>query len=149
RPPQPMDYVAWLNLRAPNLNRDDMITAELPQLTMATAGILEPVEGGTTKVDPLITTSVESEKIPVEKFAGLPDVAGLMRSFKSDAKRYTLAAHIPGPVETPSPDGPPNPPPPPADKPDQPPAPPPTPPAGATEHLKASKQPINVVVVAD
>src|SRR5215470_16174077 len=27
RAPRPLDYIAWLNLRAPNLNRDDMITA--------------------------------------------------------------------------------------------------------------------------
>ena len=38
---QPIDYVAWLDLNRANLNRDDPITADLSQITMATAGILE------------------------------------------------------------------------------------------------------------
>ena len=43
-----MDYVAWLNLRGGELNRDDVITASLNQVTMASAGILEPLPGATT-----------------------------------------------------------------------------------------------------
>ena len=45
---QAMDYVGWLNLQADDLNRDDPITADLSQITMATAGILQPIEGAKT-----------------------------------------------------------------------------------------------------
>src|SRR5665213_2272243 len=63
RGPQTMDYVGWLNLPAANLNRDDPITADLNEITMATAGILEPVAGATTKFEPLIQTSADSDML--------------------------------------------------------------------------------------
>jgi ABC-type uncharacterized transport system involved in gliding motility auxiliary subunit len=166
---RPLDYVAWLNLQAGNLNRDDMITADLDHIIMASSGIIEPLEGAKTKIEPLITTSLDSTKIPAEKLVGLPDVAGLLNQFKSDKKSYILAAHVTGPADTAFPDGPPKPPEP--TKPEAQAKPEATdPPAGestatkaaeptpasakaaetpATDWLKASAQPINVVVVAD
>jgi ABC-type uncharacterized transport system involved in gliding motility auxiliary subunit len=150
---RPMDYVAWLNLKTGNLNRQDMITADLSHINMASSGIIEPVEGAKTKIEPLITTSPDSMKIPAEKLAGLPDVEGLLADFKPDNKRYILAAHVTGMVDTAFPDGPPKPPE--AAKPEakegeaQSPKPAETPPAAGPEALKQSAQPINVVVVAD
>jgi ABC-type uncharacterized transport system involved in gliding motility auxiliary subunit len=154
---RPLDYIAWLNLRAANLNRDDMITADLSHIMIASAGIIEPLEGAKTTIEPLITTSPDSTKIPAENLAGaLPDVAGLLAQFKSDNKRYILAAHVTGMVDTAFPDGPPKPPepakpqssakpeatdPPGDEKPENPPP--------AAEWVRTSVQPINIVVVAD
>ena len=104
---QAVDYVAWLALKQQNFNRDDMITADLSQITMATAGILEPLADAETSFTPLISTSTDSEEIPVAKVGGMPDVAGLLRDFKSDNKRLTLAAHVTGPAASAFPDGPP------------------------------------------
>jgi ABC-type uncharacterized transport system involved in gliding motility auxiliary subunit len=147
---QAMDYIAWLKLRDSDINHDDVITADLKQLAMGSAGILEPVEGATTKLEPLVATSPDATKIPVDKVAPLPDVAGLLTGFKSDHTRYTLAARISGPVETAFPDGPPKPAP---AKPDEPAKPAEQPkPADAApppDFLRQSAQPINVVVVAD
>jgi ABC-type uncharacterized transport system involved in gliding motility auxiliary subunit len=149
-----LDYIAWLNLKTDNLNRNDMITADLSHIMMASSGIIEPIAGGKTTIEPLITTSLDSTKIPAEKLAGMPDVAGLLAEFKPDDKRYILAAHITGSAESAFPDGPPKPPEP--AKPeakegatDPPPKPPEAPTAGATESLKQSAEPINLVVVAD
>ncbi len=140
---QAMDYVGWLNLQAEDLSRDDPITADLTQITMATAGILQPIEGASTAFAPLIQTSTDSEKIPVEKVKGLPDVGALLAGFKPEQRRYTLAAHISGNAATAFPDGaPPGAAPKPAEPSD-------APAAAAAEALKQSKQPINVVVVAD
>ena len=166
---RPLDYIAWINLQAANLNREDMITADLSHIMMASSGIIEPLEGAKTTIEPLITTSSDSTKIPAEKLIGLPDVAGLLTQFKSDNKRYILAAHVTGIVDTAFPDGPPKPPEPAkpevAAKPD--PADPPGSEAGekkaaeatpaaakpaeapAADWVKTSAQPINVVVVAD
>ena len=107
---------------------------------MASAGIIEPIAGASTKLEPLITTSPDAMKLPVAKVAGLPDVAGLLTRFKSDDTRYVLAAHITGPAETAFPDGPPasiKP----SAKPDA--------PSGTTDFVRRSVQPINLVVVAD
>ncbi len=59
---QPMDYIAWLNLKASELNHQDVITADLKQITMATAGILEPLPGASTKFEPLISTTLEFDE---------------------------------------------------------------------------------------
>jgi len=143
---EPLDYIAWLDLHADNLNRNDMITADLSHITMASAGIIEPLPGAKTTLEPLITTSPDSTKIPVEKLNGLPDVAGLLADFRSDDKRYILAAHVTGMAPTAFPDGPPGSPKPGATKPGE--AKPATKPAAAS-WLKQSVQPIDVVVVAD
>jgi ABC-type uncharacterized transport system involved in gliding motility auxiliary subunit len=127
---QAMDYVAWLNLQSDNLNRDDPITADLSTIAMATAGIVQPIEGAATKFDALIQTSTEAEQIPVDKVKGLPDVGELLAHFRPDGRRYALAAHVIGTAATAFPDGPPK---------DAPPG----------EPLKESAQPINVVIVAD
>jgi len=145
---RPVDYVAWLNLKADNLNREDMITADLSHINMASSGIVEPLADGKTTVEPLITTSLDSTKIPAEKLTGLPDVAGLLAEFKPDNKRYILAAHVTGTAESAFPDGPPK-----LSEPAKPEAKegegdqPPKPPEG--EFLKQSLRPINMIVVAD
>jgi ABC-type uncharacterized transport system involved in gliding motility auxiliary subunit len=150
---RPLDYIAWLNLKTGNLNRDDMITADLSHINMASSGIIEPLDGAKTTIEPLIRTSPESTKIAAEKLTGLPDVAGLLTEFKPDNKRYTLAARVTGVVESAFPEGPPKPPEP--DKPDakdgetEAPKPAETPVAATGDHLKQSAQPINIVVVAD
>ena len=166
---RPLDYIAWINLQAANLNREDMITADLSHIMMASSGIIEPLEGAKTTIEPLITTSSDSTKIPAEKLIGLPDVAGLLTQFKSDNKRYILAAHVTGIVDTAFPDGLPKPPesakpevaakPDPTDPPESeagekkaaeaPPAAAKPAEAPAADWVKTSAQPINVVVVAD
>ena len=139
---EPLDYIAWLDLKAANLNRDDMITADLNHITMASAGILEPLPAATTNFEPLIATSPNSTEIPADKLSGLPDVAGLLANFKPDGKRYVLAAHVTGAVKTAFPNGPPQPAAPGAPKPAE-----KSRPSG--NWLKQSEHPINVVVVAD
>ena len=138
---------------------------------MASSGIIQPLDGAKTTIEPLITTSPDSTKIAAEKLVGLPDIAGLLAQFKSDNKRYILAARVKGTVETAFPDGPPKPEPAKpqtAEKPDDPdpqdgaaPEPKPsetapaqpnateTPPPSAAEWVKTSAQPINIIVVAD
>jgi ABC-type uncharacterized transport system involved in gliding motility auxiliary subunit len=142
----PLDYIAWLDLPAANLNRADVITADLSHVTMASAGILEPLPGAKTTFTPLIWTSAEATRIPVSKLEGLPDVAGLLADFKSDGKNYVLAAHVTGIAPTAFPNGPPKPASPAAGKPGE--AKPASKPAPAT-WLKRALHPINVVVVAD
>jgi ABC-type uncharacterized transport system involved in gliding motility auxiliary subunit len=166
---RPLDYIAWLNLQAANLNRDDMITADLSHIMMASSGIIEPLDGAKTTIEPLITTSPDSTKIPAEKLTGLPDVAGLLTEFKSDNKRYILAAHVTGMVDTAFPNGPPKPPepakpeaaakpdatdPPASEAPEKKlaeanPAPEKSAETPSADWLKTSIQPINIVVVAD
>ena len=124
------DYVAWLQLRGDRFDGSDAITGDLNQINLGTSGVLEKVEGATTTVTPLISTGLQSMWMPADKFMGLPDVVSLFRDFKPQNKTEIIAARITGPAksaftEAPKGEGP------------------------APAHLIDSKQPIQVVVVAD
>jgi len=150
--PMPLEYVAWLQLKGDALNHDELVTGDLDQINMASAGILKPTKDTKTAFTPLMQTSTESEEIPVDKVEGMPDVAGLLDDFRPSGERYTLAARISGPAETAFPDGPPK------SKDEQ-----KASDATATDatkkddpaktdeppQLKEAKQPINVIVVGD
>jgi ABC-type uncharacterized transport system involved in gliding motility auxiliary subunit len=144
------DYVAWLTLPKQDLNPEDPITGNLSQITMATAGVLQPVADAKTTMTPLISTSTDSEEIPVEKVQGTPDIQALLRDFKPDGKRLVLAAHVTGPADTAFPDGPPKeekkeg-----ADQANAQAKDPPKPEPALPPQIKTAAQPINVVVVAD
>ena len=142
---QALDYVAWLALKSANLNHDDLITADLSQINMATAGILKPLPGAKTSFAPLISTSEDSMEIPVAKVqAPLPDLAGLLSGFQPSGQKLVLAAHVTGPADTAFPDGPPAA----ANVPAAPAAPAAAPPQNAPQ-IKTAVQPVNIVVVAD
>jgi ABC-type uncharacterized transport system involved in gliding motility auxiliary subunit len=154
-----MDYIAWLSLDTNAINKDDLITADLTHINMASSGILSPSAGAKTTFLPLISTSPDSMAIPVEKVQGqMPDIAGLLQGFKAGGKPLVLAAHVTGPADTAFPDGPPKDEKPKDEKkdakPDDKAAPapaadtkkdvPPLPP-----QIKTAAKPINVVLVAD
>jgi len=142
---QALDYVAWLGLKSANLNHDDLITADLSQINMATAGILKPLPGATTSFAPLISTSEDSMAIPVAKVqAPLPDLAGLLSDFQPGGQKLVLAAHVTGPADTAFPDGPP-----PSEKKDANAGNGTAPVAPPSPQVKTAAQPLNIVVVAD
>lgn len=138
------DYLAWVNLKADDINAADPITGRLSQINVASAGALEPVKGAKTSFEWLLQSSSDSELIDAAqlKSAPVPDVLGLLHDFKSTGQRYVIAARVTGSADTAFPDGPPKA----ADadkaKPDA-----PKPPS--KPQLKVAKEPINVVVVAD
>ena len=154
-----MDYLAWLSLDQTNVNHDDLITADLSHVNMASAGIVDPLPDAKTSFTPLITTSVDSMAIPVAKIqvaGGVPDIGGLLKDFQAGGKKLVLAAHVTGPAATAFPDGPPK-----DEKKDAaaakdaggkdaaaPATPAPATPPGPPQ-LKNSAEPINVVVVGD
>jgi ABC-type uncharacterized transport system involved in gliding motility auxiliary subunit len=142
--PRAVDYIAWLALDQSDVNHDSPITGDLTQLNFATAGILEPVTGATTKFTPLVFTSAESEDVPVAKVAGFPDVQALLDGFKSSGKPLTVAARITGPANTAFPDGPPKAAVAEKNKPKT-----AKPAANDPAEVKSAVKPINLVVVAD
>jgi len=118
------DYVAWLSLDSEHFDPDDSVTGDLSMINLATAGMLEPAEGAATTMTPLITTGLRSQRIPIEQFTGMPNIVGMFRDFQPQNKREILAARVTGPVKSAFANT----------------------PAAA---LKESKEPIQVIVVAD
>lgn len=134
------DYPAWMNLQVDALNQDDAITGDLKNLTLATAGVLTPVEESGLEIRPLIQTGTDSMKIDAGKVVGLPDVVAIFREFEPSGERLLLAARISGMAKSAFPDG--------------------APDAGDAQagedegeapaaHLTESANPIQVIVVSD
>lgn len=120
------DYVAWLQLGAANVDPADAVTGTIKQLNIGTAGILEKVDGASTTVTPLVSTGVQSMRLDREKVKGVPDVVALFRDFKPQNKKETIAVRISGAAKSAFPAA-----------------------VGGQPYIAASKQPIQVIVVAD
>jgi ABC-type uncharacterized transport system involved in gliding motility auxiliary subunit len=90
------DYVAWLSLAAPAFDSGDPVFANVRRLNLASAGILEPVEGTALKVTPLFSTSPRSMAIETSRVRFVPDLPGLLRDFRAGGQALMLAATVSG-----------------------------------------------------
>lgn len=102
---QPVRHLAWLSLPKTALSSTDVVTAPLHSLTLATAGILEPIEGATTAFSPLIQSSDSAMPYAARRFSGLRNPTELQGDMQPTAERYTLAARVSGPARTAFPAG--------------------------------------------
>jgi ABC-type uncharacterized transport system involved in gliding motility auxiliary subunit len=102
---RPVRHAAWLSLPKSALDQDDISTAALENLTVAAAGMLEPLEGAKTRFIPLIQSSQYAMPFDVKRFAMLQNPEELIRELEPTGERYTLAARIDGPAQSAYPDG--------------------------------------------
>ncbi|MEQ8195478.1 MAG: ABC transporter, partial [Rhodospirillales bacterium] len=139
------EYVLWFGIEKDGLAKNEVITGELEQLRFLTPGALQPIKGAKTTFTPLAQTSDQSMLIDLSKAKAIrPDPITLLNEFKPDKKHHVLAARITGPVKSAF-DAPPKPKKDEANKDkDKDKKEAPLPP-----HLKESKGPISVIVVAD
>lgn len=105
--PEPISYPAWLKLDASNVVGKDIVTNEIDDLVMASAGAISLKPGSQMTMKPLIETSEQSMLLNADDLKGRPDFEQIANNFKPSGKRYVLAARITGPAKTAFPDGPP------------------------------------------
>jgi ABC-type uncharacterized transport system involved in gliding motility auxiliary subunit len=139
---QPVEHIGILGLDKSSFAADDVITAGLADVNVATAGHLEPLGGAAacqplkgqqSCFEPLLHSSTDAETLPVARFRMLFDPATLLDGFKPTGRSYVIGARVTGNVHTAFPGGPP------AGV---------SLPAGQTA-LKQSAKPLNLVVFAD
>lgn len=144
-----IDYPLWMTLGEESLNKEDIVTANLGSVVLASPGHLEMLPDTDLTITPLIRSSEQAAlftKAQVENYAE-PDA--LLRDYKPAGRRFMLAARVTGEAASAFPDGPPK-----AQDKDQgkeaqgegKPA---AEAAPASAHLARSNGPINVVVMAD
>ena len=102
---RPVRHPGWLNLPQHALDADDITTASLESLTMASTGYLEPLEGAQTRFIPLLQSSDYAMPVEAARFATLQNPEELLRGLEPTGERYTLAARIQGPAQSAYPDG--------------------------------------------
>ncbi|MWV17702.1 ABC transporter [Pseudomonas sp. L-22-4S-12] len=102
---RPVRHAGWLGLQARALNQDDVSTAGLESINVATSGILEPLEGAKTQFLPLLQSSEYAMPFDAERFAMLNNPEELLRDLQPTGERYAIAARISGPVQSAYPNG--------------------------------------------
>ena len=102
---RPVRHPAWLSLPKAALDQDDVTTAGLENLTIASAGILEPLEGARTRFTPLLHSSEYAMPMDAQRLAMLRDPQELLRELEPTGERYVLAARIAGPAQSAFPEG--------------------------------------------
>jgi len=130
---QSANYLPWITVRDDLINHDEVLTAQLKRLNLASAGSLLQTTDARTEFIPLLSTTTRSMLIPAQEVAFMPDPAKIMSEFVAAGVSFTLAARISGPALTAFPDGPPET----LEKGDE------------SERLLDSPGGINVVVIAD
>jgi ABC-type uncharacterized transport system involved in gliding motility auxiliary subunit len=134
---EPQRHIAFLGFDRTNLNAQDVITAALDNINIATAGSFKLTPESTLELEPLIQSSTLAAKLPVERFAMLFDPASLRDGFQPTGERFVIAARLSGKLKSAFPEGRPA---------GETPA---VPVAGAPGTLSESAQPANLVLVAD
>jgi len=103
------DYVAWHALKADSLRKGEVIADGVSIMNVATPGHFAAIEGATTKLESILTSSTNAMLIDKVKFLGPPDPASLLRDYKPDGKAYIMAGRLTGEIKTAFPDGKPKP----------------------------------------
>ena len=142
---QVVDYPVWIDFRQEHLDREDIVTGQVPTITVASAGILQKKGEVGTELTPLIQSGETAMQIDASRLSFMPDLTGLLNSYKPAGERMTVAARVTGKVKTAFPDGKPKE----EVKEGETSEPALDTPIAPKEHMAESKDPINVIVVAD
>jgi ABC-type uncharacterized transport system involved in gliding motility auxiliary subunit len=121
----PVRHMAIIGLRQKNMNQDDVVTAQLGTVNLSTAGVLRLAEGAALKLEPLLQSSAQSALIDSDRVRFLPDPSSLFADFTPTNENYVIAGRLTGTAKTAF-----------AER-------------GGADHLTESKQPVNIVLVAD
>jgi ABC-type uncharacterized transport system involved in gliding motility auxiliary subunit len=101
----PTRHIGLLGLSAEAMDSSDITLFGLESMNWSSAGILDPVEGSTATVTPLIRSSDQSQPRQTELLLTLADPRTLMKEFAPTGERYVLAARVTGKARTAFPEG--------------------------------------------
>jgi ABC-type uncharacterized transport system involved in gliding motility auxiliary subunit len=131
---KPIDYVLWQGIPAEQLSNEQAITSQLKKLEVATTGHFEALEGASTTLTTLFSSSNEAMLVDKRIVQFRNDPRALLTKYQAGTLSYSYAVRVNGMVKTAFPNG------------------------GATKdgvvkkftsHLDESKQPIDVIAIAD
>ncbi|MBS7326465.1 MAG: Gldg family protein [Thiopseudomonas sp.] len=102
---RPVRHLAWLDVPAAGLNREDVVSARLERLTLASAGILQPLDAATTRFVPLVQSSELAMPLAAARLNSLTHPGELFAGMEPTGEQYALAARISGPAHSAFADG--------------------------------------------
>jgi len=95
---QAVSYVAWFNIRD-GLNHDDPATADLQQVTVASAGSLRKADKAAIEFVPLLSSSARSATLSVDKVK-TPEPTKVLAEFRPDNTSRVIAARVRGDLKS-------------------------------------------------
>ncbi len=134
---QAVDYIAWFNLQGDSVNRQEVATALIEQVTVASAGYLRPRPNAGIEFIPLLTSSSQSMLVDAARVRTEPSPTRILAGFRSDGERRVIAARVRGDLRSAFQEGPPAP----AEGVER--------PADFPAHRNRSEGPANMVIVHD
>jgi len=102
---RPVRHLAFLGITEEQLNADDVTTADLGSLNLATAGHFEAAEDSALTFEPLISSSPAASTVGATRFSYLPDPSVLQDGFAPRGEPFVLAARISGVLKSAFADG--------------------------------------------
>ncbi|MEZ5499329.1 MAG: Gldg family protein [Steroidobacteraceae bacterium] len=127
----PVRHIGILGLDRDAFDQKDVVSGGLGNINLASAGELKPIADSKLKFEPLLLSSTDSGLLPAARFSMMTDPATLRDGFRPDGQRHVLAARVSGPIRSAFADA----------------APEGT--AASDERLRESREPANLVIVAD
>jgi ABC-type uncharacterized transport system involved in gliding motility auxiliary subunit len=97
---QAVDYLAWFNVPQAGLNRSEIATAELSQVTVASAGEVRRRDGAAIEFTPLVTGSERSQLVDAARVRQVPSPARLLADFAPDGTARVIVARVRGPLSS-------------------------------------------------
>lgn len=96
----PMRHPAMLRFAKADLKQDDVVTANLDTIHLATAGSFRLAKDSPAKLTALIQTGDQAMTVPTEKIKFLADPSSLLSDYKPTGERYVLAGRLQGKFKT-------------------------------------------------
>ncbi len=100
----PVRDVAILGFTKRDLNSDDVTTANLDSINVASAGFFQLAKDSKNKLVPLIQSGTDSMTVPVERVKFMPDPSQLLNGFAPTKTNYVIAGRLEGKFATAFPD---------------------------------------------
>ncbi len=101
----PVRHPGILGLGQPEMNRDDVVTANLDSINLSSAGWFELAAGAKdVSLTPLLQTSSDAMGVPSERLRMLADPSSLMAGYQPAGAPFVLAARLTGKFHTAFPD---------------------------------------------
>lgn len=100
-----LEYPVWMNIPAELIDADDVVTANLGNMTFASAGHLAKADGAGTELLALVQTTDNAALIDPAALDFTADPQDMLRNYSPSGQRYTLAARITGKAKSAFPDG--------------------------------------------
>lgn len=102
---RPVRHYGFLGVTDALMSADDIVTADLNVINLANAGFFRRTEDAAATIEPLLTSSPNSQALPATRFSYLPDPASLQNGFAPGGEELILAARVSGKLPSAFPNG--------------------------------------------